>query len=177
MRAATVGRVACSHSGDTTPSTECRLAALTGQRLEVVGVDPAALGDHSARPIDRAAPSMRAARARRRAPRHRRPSRRGPIRAARIDRLARAEAKSARCNRTSPLPPGWMASLAEHAHLHGELARADVREVRTAARHLVTQRAASTCSEASKRSRRPPLLGRRSPHRRAATRRGRCRPD
>ena len=103
------------------------------------------------RPSDRGAPSMPAAPARRRAPRRRRPSRRGPTRAARTGRRAAAAGEPAQVQAHQPVAARRDRLATEHAHLHRELARPDVGEVRAAARDLVVAGPASTCRLASKR--------------------------
>ena len=135
------------------PRPDGRRPALAGQRLELVGVDPAPLGDD---PVDataiRAAPSTPAAPARRRAPRRRRPSRPGRSRAARSGRRAAAAAASAGGGARSPSRPGAMAVGAEHPQPSPGARPSRCRRRRRRAADTSWSRAASTVSEASKRT-------------------------
>ena len=123
------------------PPADGRRPALAGEQLQLVGVDPAPLGDD---PLDAGGPGRaRDAGSDRRHVEH----------LAAADRLvatglaqhvavarAAAAAATARCRRTSAGRAGRDRVRAEHAQAHGVLAGADVGEVGAAPRHGVVER-------------------------------------
>ena len=95
-----------SSCGATTQRPSVGRSPLAGESLELVGLDPAPLGDH---PVDRPVRvglGWRAAPGPRRAPRHRRRSHLVRPRGARTDHRGRAAGASAGADRTEPVAPG-----------------------------------------------------------------------
>ena len=170
----------CSASSDGDPAADRRLAALAGEALELVDVDPAPLGDDPLDACGRAGPATPAAPGRRRAPRRRRPSRRARSRAARSGRRAAAAAAIGQVQPDRPGRARRQRVGAEHAQPHRMLARADVGEVGAPPRHVVVERgehrrarrrSARSATTARRRRRR-----RRGRRRRGRRRRGSARP-